>query len=109
MCFIYHMCFLCFFLAPLTSLTPQPLCIFLLFWFVCFLFYLTIVLREKGCWFRWVGKYGEYLGGVGREETNNQSLLCEKKSILNKKKVVILDMKCYMSSFELHFLVTDNI
>lgn len=48
--------------------------------------------------FWWVGKYGEDLGGVGREETNNQSLLYE-KNILNKKNVVILDMKCYISSF----------
>jgi hypothetical protein len=30
-----------------------------------------------------VGKYGEDLGGVGGEETDKQSLLYEKKSILN--------------------------
>lgn len=62
MCFINHMCFLCFFLVPLTSLTPQPLCIFSYSGLVVFILSYYCFERERVC----VLVGGEVWGGSGR-------------------------------------------
>lgn len=89
--------FLVFFLGSPDFPNSSTSMYFLLFWLGCFYFILLLFWERKGVCFGGWGNMGRIWEEL--EERKPIISLLYEKNILNKKKVVILDMKCYISSF----------